>query len=70
MHDDLVLIEAGLVRDRLARVLGGTRQLQSLGTVEAGREPDLAGLVGVNLKQDLSICLAVENVDSVDYLHP
>jgi len=48
VDDDLVLIETGLVRNRLARVLGSPRQLKSLGAVEGGRVSDLGLLVGVN----------------------
>jgi hypothetical protein len=50
VHDDLVLIETGSMGDRLARVLGGTRELEGLGPVEGGRGPDLVVLVGMNLK--------------------
>jgi len=49
VDDDLVLIEAGLVRDRLARVLGSPRQLEGLGAVEGGRVADLGLLVGMDL---------------------
>lgn len=49
MDDDLVLIEAGLVRDALARVLWGAREDKGLWAVEGRRETDLAGLVGVGL---------------------
>lgn len=47
MHNDLVVVETGLVRDGLARVLGGSRELQSLGEVECGRGTDLAQLLGL-----------------------
>ena len=49
VDDDLVLVQTGGVRDRLAQVLGRARELQGLGAVEAGRGPDLALLVGVIL---------------------
>lgn len=49
VHNDLVLVQARCVRDRLARVLGSARQLQGLRAVEAGRVPSLLGLVGVHL---------------------
>lgn len=49
VDDDLVLIQAGLVRNALAGVLGGAREDQGLRAVEGRRETDLAGLVGVNL---------------------
>ena len=49
VDDDLVLIEAGGVGDRLARVLGGARELQGLGKVERGRGSDLGLLLGVDL---------------------
>lgn len=60
MDDDLVLVEAGRVRDGLPRVLGGTRQLESLGPAEGGRGPDLARLVGVHL-----YCVETDQVSSV-----
>lgn len=50
VDDDLVLIEAGLVRDRLARVLGGTREDEGLGAVEGGRVADLGLLLRVHLE--------------------
>lgn len=49
VDDDLVGIEMGLRDDRLAWVLGLTRELEGLGPVEGRRETDLADLVGVNL---------------------
>lgn len=49
VDDYLVLVEARQVRDRLAGVLGGPRQLQGLGTVEAGGVAGLDPLVGVHL---------------------
>lgn len=49
VDDDLVLIEAGLVGNRLARVLGLAGQLKSLWLVEGGRVADLANLVRVDL---------------------
>jgi hypothetical protein len=49
VDDDLVGIEMGLRGDRLARVLGLTRELEGLGPVEGRRETDLADLVGVDL---------------------
>jgi len=49
VNDDLVLIEARLVRDRLARILGGAREDKGLRAVEGGRLPDLGLLVRVHL---------------------
>lgn len=49
VHDDLVLVKARLVGDRLARVLGGARDDESLGEVEGGAQANLAVLVGVGL---------------------
>lgn len=49
VDDDLVLIQAGLVRNALAGVLGRAREDQGLRAMEGRRETDLAGLVGVNL---------------------
>lgn len=50
VDDDLVLVETGLVRDRLAGVLGGAGDNESLGAVEGGRVADLGLLVGVGLR--------------------
>lgn len=52
VDDDLVLVQTGLVRDRLARILGRPRQLKGLGTMEAGRVPDFRLLLGVRLRND------------------
>lgn len=49
VDDDLGRIEAGLARDRLARVLGGARELERLRAVEGGALADLADLVRVDL---------------------
>ena len=49
VDDDLMLVETGLVRNRLTWVLGRAGQLEGLWLVEGGREADLAGLVRVNL---------------------
>lgn len=49
VNDDLVLIKTRLVGDRLARVLGRSREDQSLGLVEGSAGSDLALLVGVSL---------------------
>lgn len=51
VQDDLVLIEARLVRDRLAGVFGSPGHLQGLGAVEGGRVPDLGLLLGVSLER-------------------
>lgn len=59
VDDDLVLIETGLVRDRLARVLGGARQDEGLGAVEGRRGADLGLLVGVHLRA-VSSCSKIE----------
>lgn len=50
VDDDLVLVEAGSMGDRLARVLGGARELEGLGEVEGGRGADLGLLLGVDLR--------------------
>lgn len=47
-----MLIEAGLVGERLAVVLGRSRELEGLGSVEGRRGSDLALLVGVVLGHD------------------
>jgi len=47
VDDNLVLVEADIVGDRLAVVLGGARELEGLGAVERRVKSDLAGLVGV-----------------------
>lgn len=54
MDDDLVLIQARLVVDSLAGVLGVTGQTESLGLAEGGRGSDLGLLVGVDLKNRVS----------------
>ena len=51
VDDDLVLVHARLMGDRLAVVLGSTRQLQSLGAVEGGRQSDLALGLAVSLER-------------------
>jgi len=51
VDNDLVFIEAGLMRNRLARVLGVAGELKGLGSVEGGRKTDLADLVGVSALQ-------------------
>lgn len=53
MDDDLVVVEARLMRDRLAGVLGRPRQLESLGQVECGRCADLSGLGGLYQEKNL-----------------
>lgn len=45
VEDDLVRVEAGAMRDRLAGVLGRPGELKGLGAVESGRGADLASLV-------------------------
>jgi hypothetical protein len=54
VDDDLVLIEARSVWDALAWVLWRAGQDQGLWAVEGRGEADLAGLLGVNLKQMLA----------------
>ena len=49
VDNDLVLIEAGNVRNRLAGVLGRSGELKGLGAVEGRRETDLADFLGVDL---------------------
>ena len=49
VDDDLGGIEAGLVGDALARILGRARQLERLGLVEGGAKANLADLVRVDL---------------------
>merc|ERR1712000_228964 len=51
VDDDLVLIEAWLMGNRLAWVFGSSRELEGLRLVEGGRETDLADLVGVDTLQ-------------------
>ena len=51
VDDDLVLIEAWLMGNRLAWVFGSPRELEGLRLVEGGRETDLADLVGVDLNR-------------------
>ena len=62
VDDDLVLVQAGRMRDRLAQVLGSARELQGLRTVESGRGPDLALLVGVILGRMLANSLTLDFV--------
>lgn len=45
VEDDLVEVEAGSMRDRLAGVLGRPGELKGLGAVESRRSADLASLV-------------------------
>jgi len=52
VDDDLVGVEAGLVVDRLARVLGSTGEREGLRSVEAGVQPDLGGLLAVGASED------------------
>jgi hypothetical protein len=47
VDDDLVVVEASLMRDRLAGVFGRSGELQGLGKVECGRGTDLARLLGL-----------------------
>ncbi len=68
VDDDLVLIEAGLVRDRLARVLGRARQDEGLGAVEGGRSADLGLLLRVHLR-GCQCCYQRSASESVN-LHP
>ena len=49
MNDDTAGIEAGNVRDRLARVLRCAGQTEGLGAVEGRVQADLANLVRVDL---------------------
>lgn len=51
VDDNLVLIQTGLVRDRLSGVLGGSGEDQGLGAVEGGAGSDLGLLVGVGLDE-------------------
>lgn len=44
-----MLIETGLMRNRLSGILGLPGKLESLGSVEGRRETDLADLLGVDL---------------------
>lgn len=43
-----MVVETGLMRDRLSWVAGGSRKLKSLGSVEGGAESDLLGLAGLD----------------------
>jgi hypothetical protein len=67
VDDDLVLIEARSVWDALAWVLWRAGQDQGLWAVEGRGEADLAGLLGVNLKQMLA--KSVEHWRQ-KYIHP
>jgi hypothetical protein len=49
VDDDLVLIETRLRRNRLSGEFGLAGELKSLGSVEGGRETDLADLLRVSL---------------------
>jgi hypothetical protein len=49
VDDDLVLIEARLMRNGLSWVFGRPGELEGLGTVESCRETDLADFVRVRL---------------------
>jgi len=49
VDDDLVLIETGLVLDRLSQVFWLAGKLEGLRSVECGRKTDLADLLGVDL---------------------
>ncbi len=49
VHDDFVVIQAGLMVDGLARVFGRPRQLQRLRSMESRRKTDFAGFVRVDL---------------------
>lgn len=49
VDDDLVGVEARLVRDRFAWVFGGAGQLECFGPVEGRAEADFADFFGVNL---------------------
>jgi hypothetical protein len=46
-------VEAREVRDGLAGVLGGPRQLKSLGAVEGGGGADLASLVRLDVSNNI-----------------
>ena len=52
VNDDLMLVQARLVGERLAVVLGRSRELEGLGAVEGGRGADLALLVRVVLREN------------------
>ena len=47
VNDHLVVVKASLMGNRLARVFGGSGELESLGEVECGRGTDLAQLLGL-----------------------
>jgi hypothetical protein len=49
VDDDLVLIETRLRDNRLSEVFGFPGELEGLGSVEGGRQADLADLVAVHL---------------------
>jgi hypothetical protein len=60
VDNDLVLIKTGRMRNRLAGVLGSTRQLEGLGPVEGSRGANLPVLVGVDtLKSGLGSGLSL-----------
>lgn len=50
MHDDLVVVQARLVRDGLAGVFWGTGELEGLGAVEGRGEADFADFFRVDLR--------------------
>ena len=62
VDDNLVLIEARLMRNGLSWVFGRPGELEGLGTVESCRKTDLADLVGVRL-------WIVSNAFDFDALH-
>ena len=55
VKNDLVLVEARLMGNTLAGVLGRARELEGLGTVEGRRKTDLADLVRVDLLREQAV---------------
>ena len=54
VDDDFVLIKARFAGNRLSRVFGSARQLESLGPVEGSRSSDLTDLVRMDLRNVLA----------------
>ena len=51
VDDDLMMIQAGLMRDRFARVFWRSGKLEGLRSMESGGEADFTGFFGVDLEE-------------------